>query len=237
MEQVTLEACSLAITANVLTHLKLDVGLAGTVNMMFAQLVVNLQCLTISVRKDIQRNGARMLQNTLAECSRAMSAGAQTLVVKEDGFARNVATMFVPSAVPLKLFPTRNAVKIIHWLGAITLRNIQVEHSLVMAARVLIKQVKEDGHVIYANTIFVKSADQVNPIPNARRIILWVGKQVLLVILVACSLVMDARNQANVEMEDGFARRAHMIFAQDAEVLKLIQTVRVDIFWLGQLML
>ena len=72
----------------------------------------------------------------------------------------------------LKLFPTRNAVRIIHWLGAITFRNIQVGYTLVMAARVLLKQVKEDGHVIYANTIFVKSANQVNPIPNARVIIL-----------------------------------------------------------------
>ena len=59
----------------------------------------------------------------------------------------------------------------------------------------------------------------------------------LLVTLVAYSLVMDARNQANVQMEDGFARHVDTIFAQAAEVLKLFQTVRVDIFWFGQLML
>jgi len=87
MEQVTLEVCSLAIAAEVVIHLKLDVGLAGIVNMMFAQFVVNLQCLIISVRKDIQRNGARMLQNILAEYSHAMSARAQAIVVKEDGLA------------------------------------------------------------------------------------------------------------------------------------------------------
>jgi hypothetical protein len=56
------------------------------------------------------------------------------------------------------------------------------------------------------------------------------------IILAESSLVTDARSQVNVQREDGLARHAAMIFVLNAEVRKLIQTVRMDIYCFGQLM-
>jgi hypothetical protein len=171
--QASLEVFSLATTARTPVHLKLDVGHAKTVDMIFAQPVVNLQCLIISVRKDIQWSGARLLQITPVEYSRVMGARVQATAVREDGLVESAGMISAPIVALQKLFPTtRSAIRNIHWLGVMILVNIRAVYFLVMAARALLKQAKEDGHVTSVNTMSVKNVNQENPIQNARTIIL-----------------------------------------------------------------